>query len=248
MSARDRTKSIAMSWLPEPARAWLRRRHRSRMLSATIPASRCFGLDRGGRPIDRYYIEGFLASHARDVHGAVVEIGDNAYTCALGGANVQRSDVLHVTPGNSRATIVGDLVSGHNLPSDTFDCVICTQTLMFVHSVPSSIMNIHRMLRDGGVALVTMAGISQICRYDMDHWGDYWRFTSLASQRLFDDVFGAGNVHVQSFGNPLAAVSLLQGLTVEELSPHELNQPDRDYEVLIAVRAVKRPRGAPGEA
>ena len=45
-----------------------------------------------------------------------------------------------------------------------------------------------------------------------------------------------------------AAGCLLQGLTVDELTPHELNQPDRDYEVLIAVRAVKLPRGAPGEA
>jgi hypothetical protein len=34
-------------------------------------------------------------------------------------------------------------------------------------------------LKPGGVLLATVSGISQISRYDMYRWGDYWRFTTL---------------------------------------------------------------------
>jgi len=43
------------------------------------PISKVFGFDRG-TPIDRYYIENFLSQHRNDIHGIVLEIGDNTYT------------------------------------------------------------------------------------------------------------------------------------------------------------------------
>jgi hypothetical protein len=39
------------------------------------PVSREFGFDRG-RPVDRHYIEAFLAERAGDIHGRVLEVGD----------------------------------------------------------------------------------------------------------------------------------------------------------------------------
>src|SRR5262245_54268962 len=42
------------------------------------PVSRTFGFDRG-LPIDRYYIESFLAEHALDIRGRTLEVADNAY-------------------------------------------------------------------------------------------------------------------------------------------------------------------------
>jgi hypothetical protein len=47
------------------------------------PFSRCWGLDRG-TPVDRRYIERFLAENADDIRGQLLEIRDNAYTCASG--------------------------------------------------------------------------------------------------------------------------------------------------------------------
>jgi len=52
-------------------------------LRSVTPLSRGFGSDRG-RPIDRHYIEGFLARHATDVRGRVLEFGDDAYTRRFG--------------------------------------------------------------------------------------------------------------------------------------------------------------------
>src|SRR5688572_17693927 len=77
-------------------------------LRRLAPISRRFGYDRG-KPIDRVYIEQFLALHAGDVRGRTLEIGDDAYTRRFGGDRVALHDVLHVAEGNPKATFVGDL-------------------------------------------------------------------------------------------------------------------------------------------
>jgi len=238
MSAPDRIRSLVKSALPRPLVAAMRRRSRAKLLASTNPVSRCFGLDRGGTPIDRYYINAFLGQHAADIRGRVIEIGDRTYSKRFGSDRITQSDVLHVEK-QPDVTIVGDLVSGRGVPEAAFDCFICTQTLMFISDVRAAIASLHRSLKPGGVALVTLAGISQICRFDMDHWGDYWRFTSMAARTLFAEAFGDRDLNVKAYGNSFAAICLLQGLTTEELTREELDREDRDYEVIIAVRAVK---------
>ena len=44
---------------------------------------------------------------------------------------------------------------------------------------------------------------------------------------------------MSTFGNVLASIAFLHGLAAEELREDELNYHDPDYELLIAVRAVK---------
>jgi hypothetical protein len=56
---------------------------------------------------------------------------------------------------------------------------------------------------------------------------------------LFEEVFPAANVEVESWGNVLAAISFLHGLAVHELRKEELDHYDRSYEILITLRAVK---------
>ena len=77
-------------------------------LRRITPVSQNWGLDRG-LPIDRYYVEHFLARHAEDLRGRVLEIEDDMYTRKFGSNCVTSRDVLHVVEGNPRATIVGDL-------------------------------------------------------------------------------------------------------------------------------------------
>src|SRR5262249_49645488 len=97
-------------------------------LRRVTPIARRFGYERG-QPIDRHYIEAFLEKNASAIHGHVLEVGDGLYTRRFGGSRVAKSDVLHVTAGNPAATIVGDLSRAEHIPSDWFDCIICTQTL-----------------------------------------------------------------------------------------------------------------------
>ncbi len=202
------------------------------------PLTRSFGYDRG-QPVDRYYIEKFLTRHAGDISGYVVEVGDNRYTRKFGGEGVTRSDVLDQAHPDSTPTIIADLTNAGHIPSDSFDCIIITQTLQFIYDVHAAVRTLHRILRPGGVLLGSLPSLSPICRYDMDRWGDYWRFTSAAVQRLFGDVFGSNNVQVEAHGNVLVGTAFFYGMAAEELTTEELDFKDRDFEALITVRAVK---------
>lgn len=206
-------------------------------LRQVTPISRQFGFDRG-QPIDRYYIENFLARQSDDIRGRVLEIGDNFYTQKFGGSRVTKSDVLHVVEGNPDATIVGDLSSADHIPSDSFDCLVLTQTLQYLYDIRSSIQTIYRILKPGGVALVTLPSITSLSD---KQWNDcwYWGFTTVSGQRLFQEVFPKENVEVETYGNVLTAISFLQGLAIEELKKEELDYRDPTYQVLITVRAVK---------
>jgi len=202
------------------------------------PISSDYGSSRG-LEIDRYYIEKFLAEHATDVRGCVLEIKHNTYTRRYGQDRVTQSDVLHPVEGNPDATIVADLTKADHLPSDCYDAIIFTQTLQVIYDIRTVITTLNRILKPGGVLLATVSGMAQISLDDFDQWGEYWRFTSLSARLLFEEAFPAGNVTVHPYGNVLAAISFLEGLACEDLERSELDARDRSYEILIAVRAAK---------
>lgn len=203
------------------------------------PVSRKFGLDRG-LPIDRHFIEIFIKQHRDDMRGNVLEVGDSFYTKKFGSENVVCGDVLHVTKDNPDATLVGNLATGEGIPENRYDCLIATQTLGMIEDFHAAITGIHHSLKNDGAALITVSGISQISRYDMDRWGEFWRFTSLSMERSFGKVFGEANVEVVTYGNVLTACAFLQGLATHEIRADELAHHDPDYQVVIAVRAIKR--------
>ena len=207
-------------------------------LRRVTPVSRTFGLDRG-TPVDRYYIEKFLARHAGDIRGRVLEVGDATYTRHFGAERVTQSDVLHASPGNRHATIVGNLATGEGIPRSAFDCIVLTQTLLCIENVAAAIKHAASALKPHGVLLATVPGISQISRYDMDRWGDFWRFTTLSARRLFEAEFGEASLSVQAHGNVLAATAFLQGICVKEMATSELDTVDPDYELVITIRAVR---------
>jgi SAM-dependent methyltransferase len=199
------------------------------------PVSEVFGLDRG-QAVDRHYIEGFLAAHSTRITGRVLEIADDAYARRFG-HGVDRVDVLHAVEGNPKATIVGDLQDPDTLPADTFDCILLPQTLQFIVDTGTALANCRRALKPGGALLATVPGISQVSRYDMDRWGDYWRFTDRGAEQLFGRVFG--DVEVQAHGNAAAACAFLQGLAVEEIPRRTLDAHHRDYPLVVTVVATR---------
>jgi len=206
-------------------------------LHRTWPISKTFGLDRG-TPIDRYYIDAFLSRNSKLVAGRVLEVAESFYSKKYG-ENVESFEVLHATAANANTTIIGDLTDASTLPAEMIDCFICTQTFNFIFDVEKAVRGAHHILKPGGVILATVAGLCQISRYDMDRWGDYWRFTTASVQRVFEQVFG-GDVDVKSYGNVLAACALLQGVAVEDIpNPALLDDNDPDYQITITVVARK---------
>jgi len=135
-----------------------------------------------------------------------------------------------------------------HLPSDVFDCIVLTQTLQFIYDTRAALRTLYRILKPGGVVLATVPGITRI---DHTEWTDswFWSFTTAGTRRLFEEVFPPDQILVQTYGNVLTATAFLQGLAADDLHVDELDHRDRDYEVLITVRAQKprsSPRNSPG--
>jgi SAM-dependent methyltransferase len=247
---REGMKKIVKEVLPASMRLWLRQ---TAVRTKEIPMYKCVrfgslrrttpvhaGFDLGrGTYIDRFYVERFLQQNSSSIRGRVLELSDNEYTRRFGGGSVTQSDILDLRADHPTATIIADLTSGDSIPSNAFDCVILTQVLNFIYDVPSAIRTVHRILKPGGCALVTVSGIAPIAPNEMEYCGDYWRFTRLSLRRLFEEVFPAEAITVESCGNVLAAVAFLHGLAVEELRREELEYRDPNFEVSVLLKVEK---------
>ena len=201
------------------------------------PFSTNFGHDRGG-PIDRYYIEFFLQQQHAGIRGRVLEIGDNEYTLRFGGTLVTKSDVLHVHQGNPQATFVGDLSDAPHIPSDSFDCIILTQTLHLIYNIQGALKTCERILKPGGTLLLTVPGISHI---DHDEWSQdwLWAFTSVSLHRLLLDTFTTDTVTINTHGNVFIATAFLYGMGISEVTRKQLDFHDPHYQVIVTAKVVK---------
>jgi SAM-dependent methyltransferase len=202
------------------------------------PISRDFGTDRG-QPIDRHYIESFLERHGTDIRGRVLEVGEDLYTRRFGGSRVTQSDVLHVREGNPRATIIADLADAPQLADDTFDSIVLTQTLHLVYDARAAVRTIFRILKPGGVLLLTVPGLTPVPTRTQWGYTWHWAFTALSVERMLSETFGPDNISVGTTGNVLVANAFLHGLATEELAREELDFTDPDYPVILTARARK---------
>lgn len=211
-------------------------------LRRITPISRHFGYDRG-LPVDRRYIEDFLGRYSADIHGRVLEVGDNAYTMQFGKSRVEKSEVLHVDPEAPNVTYCTDLTEGKGIPDGTFDCIVLTQTLHLVYEFQKAVATLDRVLKPGGVLLLTVPGVSSI---DKGEWGDtwFWSFTPASLRRLMETQFGKSAVEIASYGNVLTATAFLYGLAESDLRPHEYHVTDPQYPVIVTARVVKAAHGA----
>ena len=190
-------------------------------------------------PIDRFYIEDFLKNNKNLIKGKCCEISENIYTKKFAQKRYI-SEILHHNNENNRATIIGDLSKSNKLPANSIDCFILTQTLNFIYDYESAVFGLYKMLNINGVALVTVSGISQLSKYDYDRWGDFWRFTDMSIKRIFKKIFGKDNVEVTTYGNVLSATAFLHGISADELDLHELLENDKNYQIVITIKAIKK--------
>lgn len=248
---KEQLNIFAKKILPIPVRNWLKSqlqtyRHHPPLgkvnlgdLQSLKPINLGWGFERG-QPIDRYYIENFLARQSDDIRGRVLGIGDEYYTCKFGGDRVTNSDVLHVED-NPNATIIADLTDAEHIPSDTFDCFLLIQTLQLIYEARLALKTTYRIMKPGGIVLATFPGITPL---KDEEWNNCWcwNFTALSARRMFEEVFPKENIQVETYGNVLAATAFLHGMAVRDLSQDKLDYRDPSYEVTITVRAVKPER------
>ena len=213
-------------------------------LRRTSPISSSYGFDRG-TPVDRYYIESFLREQAGDLRGRILEVGDDRYASAFGGDAVESVRVLNLAATGFANEIVDDLARPQRLQPETYDCVICVQTLHLIYEFGPAVESLRRILRPNGIVLATLPGISRISSDEAMSWEDQWRFTCASAARVFGDVFGEASVSLRGYGNVLSSIAFLHGIAAEELRAEELDVRDQAYDLLVGVRAR---RSAPRQA
>ncbi len=201
------------------------------------PFSADWGFDRG-TPIDRVFIERFIAERRNDVRGDVLEIHDPFYADRFPEL-VTTTHVLDVDPANPNATIIADLARADTITAHRFDCVILTQTLQYIYDVPKALRHAYRILRPAGVLLCSVPAVSRVAPEYADGEGDYWRFTEGLVRRLFADVFGPDRFEVIGYGNPLVCTAFLYGLAAEDVPPEVFESSDPSCPLLFCVRARK---------
>jgi SAM-dependent methyltransferase len=206
-------------------------------LRRTTPIS-TWGAERGGS-LPRAYIAEFLGQHEADIRGRVLEIASDRYA-SLFTVGVDRVDILDVDRSNEQATFIANFADAPEVPDNAFDCVLVTQVLSWIYDVQAGFRTAHRILAPDGVMLATTPGLARLAPFEKELFGEWWHFTAMSAKRVAGEIFGEGNVEVQTYGNVLAAAASLFGLGQDDITPAELAINDPAFEVVVAIRAVKR--------
>jgi hypothetical protein len=207
---------------------------RFRLAFGLEPLSYLWGLDRGV-PIHRYYLNQFLQEFSADIRGHCLEFQEDSYTSQIGGERVIKRDILHQDPGNPNATIVDDITKANDIPSDLFDCIICTYVFNVIFEIDKAVAELFRMLKPGG-ALLVAAPQASMCD---SQWHDVWRFTGEGLHSLLGKIFGPENVTIRAYGNSLTAAADIRGLVSDEFTQRELNYHDTRFAIVVCAKAVK---------
>lgn len=201
------------------------------------PISRRFGAE-FGTPIDRIYIERFIRINSEFIKGTVMEIAEDKYSQKYE-PQIDQLQILHVN-GWGKDVIKGNFETGEGIVANSVDCLICTQTLLMIYDLDNSIKNIYALLKEGGTALITVPGITQISMYDYRNWGQYWSFTEMSFRRLLEKYFLPSDIDIKIYGNVKTAIGFLYGICAEEYSERDIDYTDNQYQVLIGARVTKK--------
>ena len=115
----------------------------------------------------------------------------------------------------------------------SFDVVVATQMLEHVPDPPQVIREVNRVLRPGGLLLLSTHGTTVY----HPNPNDYWRWTQEGLPKLLHDNGGWSNVHLEAAGGTMACFGYLYALLVARaLDAPGLRVP-RDV-LLIAINVV----------
>jgi SAM-dependent methyltransferase len=129
---------------------------------------------------ERHLLREFVASHAPKFSGDVLDIGGGKGRYRTLFKNARSYRILDVDPANTP-----DIVASADhipLPDSSVDGIVCTQVLGDVWDVPLVIAEMLRVLKKGGLLLITE---SLHCEFH-DEPRDYWRFTAETWKKLFE--------------------------------------------------------------
>lgn len=190
-----------------------------------------FGFSRG-TPIDRYYLNLFVAEICDQLHGDVVEIGGkNHNKNSYGFSRVFRYRGLNLiaSPG---VELIGDAAQSQCLPPSSLDGLVAFNVLEHTPRPWQIVNNMRLWLREGGVACCMVPNAQRLHKMPED----YWRPLPAALMEMFT---GWSERRLYQYGNPVSTVASLMGIAAEELEEAELIDYHPDYPVASCIFARK---------
>ncbi|HYW17227.1 MAG TPA: class I SAM-dependent methyltransferase [Allosphingosinicella sp.] len=196
-----------------------------------LPFCTKWGTSRGGA-IDRYYIDIFVEAALRDTSGRYLECGTARYREVLRNDQIDSYDVIDIRESTPGLTIQADLHDLAHIDAESFDVIICTQVLPYVISPKRCLEELHRVLKIGGLLLLSVPFIDK----DDSVMDDRWRFTQRTVTELLQPF---RDCVVEGRGNLFSSVAYLQGLGMADMDLADLNRTDPTFYQLVVASAKK---------
>ena len=109
--------------------------------------------------------------------------------------------------------------------------------LAYIDDLHATTRAIHRVLRPGGTALITVPSLGKLDGTEDNVEGSFWRFTADSCRYLFTPHFK--DLEVVPWGNVRLAMGFLTGLAAHDMTTHELRHFDARFTTGVLVRATK---------
>ncbi|WP_071192531.1 methyltransferase domain-containing protein [Trichormus sp. NMC-1] len=200
-------------------------------LKKTVPICQAFGLTRG-KPIDRYYLNKFIAEIYPQITGNILEIGgipkDKDFYQVNPGSSYQ---IMNLEPGLG-IDIVGDAHDVSIIKPESFDSIITFNVLEHCYAPWQVVENIYTWLKPGGKCFVMVPSAVRLHATPMDYWRPLpdamaWMFRNFSQKKLY------------VYGNPISVIASYHGIATEELTTEELDAFHPDYPVATCIAAQK---------
>jgi SAM-dependent methyltransferase len=120
----------------------------------------------------------FINSHIEGTD--ILDIGSGAYPSEKATITLDVMPEITVRGRTARPDVVADVNEHIPLPDNSVDCIIMNNTLEHLHTPERAVDECHRILRQGGVLLVTVPFLVKIHQEPVD----FHRYTIYMLQRL----------------------------------------------------------------
>lgn len=208
----------------------------ARMLSLGLRANR-FGYDpRQWPPLTpaRAYIRDFLARYMPFVSEPCAEFNPPYYrpmVLATRRVRAENYDVIDLEPGPG-VTVVADIHDARSVPSDKYGTILCTHVLPFLPRPWDAVRELHRILKPGGLLLVTVAASHPLARDPQDCW-------RLLPDGLAELLRDFSKVEIHSYGNAATMAGSAYFLMTYHFPRRLMQTHDERFPLVVAAAAWK---------
>lgn len=200
----------------------------------------------GGTPVDRVLIENFLENASKSLvvngNGIAVEVGSTDYIKKYFPKSQHlRLDFvkdleIHQSGLNS---LSGDLCHLSPKTENFIDVLLLTQVLSFTENPDAALNVIGKLLKPGGVVILTDPFLTPISMFDEIRWGEFSRFTERNLRRLLTDQDWVESQEISFLGNSVTSAAIIMGIPAEQVEKKWF-APVRDSHATVITAIVKK--------